>query len=387
MTRIGLYTIVTPNAHTGVGRQLFGLLEGLQQLDTPHEYILYHDRDHPLPPLPPQFRPFPLPVRSLSRRQNHFFQAFALPRLAARHSLDVLHILNTTPLLFPYYPTVVTLYDLTEFALPQRVYETGRHHYRRLSNWLAARRSQAIITTSASTRQDIGHYLGVAMAKVQVVYPGLDHARFRPLDLSARQREEIARTYNLPPRFLLSVGKIQPRKNLARVLQAFREVRRTDSDVHLVLVGSRGWMNEAVDALMAEPDIAAAVHFTGFVPDEVLPALYNLAEIILFPSLYEGFGFPVLEGMACGVPVITSRTSSLGEIAGDAALCVDPLSVEEIAAAIQTLLHDPTLAYSLRQKGLAHAQPFTWHRCARETITCYERVSHAAAPDYPPHVS
>jgi glycosyltransferase involved in cell wall biosynthesis len=369
--RTGIYTPVAPSPHTGVGRQLYGLIAGLADIDSHNEYVLYTALDAPISMQAANFQNRPVPVRVSGRAKNHLFQLLQLPRLAADHNLDVLHIPNSMPLLFPYRPTIVTIYDLTEFALPQRVYEKGRHSYRRLANRLAARRADLIITTSANTRQDIVRYLGVDEAKVRVIYPGIDHEQFRPQPISPPQRAHLAQKYQLPERFLLYVGKIQPRKNLPRLLRAFHQVRKTLPDLHLVLAGTGGWMSETLKTTILELELDPFVHFTGFVADEDLPALYNLAEIMVFPSLYEGFGFPVVEAMACGTPVITSTTSSLGEIADTAALCVDPTSIEELTAALQTLLNDRQSHNAFRQKGLIRAQAFTWIQCAEKTLACY----------------
>lgn len=370
MTRIGIYTLITPSPHTGVGRQLYGLLAGLQEIDQNNTYLLYANNHLPLPIQAANFRPYPLPVHPQARLRNHLFTVFGLPLLAARHGLGVLHIPNTMPLLFRSRPVVTTIFDLTEFALPQRVYEKGRHRYRRLANWLAARRASAVITTSANTKSDLVRYLGVDPAKVHVIYPGIDHDHFRPLTISPARRAHLARVYGLPDRYLLYAGKIQPRKNLVRLLQAFHQLRPAHPDLHLVLAGARGWMDQEVGRTVEELHLADVVHFTGPLTGD-LPALYNLAEMLVFPSLYEGFGFPLVEAMACGLPVVTAATSSLGEVAGDAALCVDPTSVEQIALAVDTLLRDTDRRETLRQKGLAHAQRFSWPQCAAETLACY----------------
>lgn len=371
MTRIGIYTLITPGPHTGVGRQLYGLLAGLQEIDQNNEYLLYANNHLPLPIQAANFLPYPLPVHPQARLQNHLFTAFGLPLLVARHGLDVLHIPNTMPLLFSPQPTITTIYDLTEFALPQRVYEKGRHRYRRLANRLAVRRASAVITTSANTKSDLVRYLGVDPAKVHVIYPGIDHDHFRPLTINPAQRAHLARAYCLPNRYLLYVGKIQPRKNLVRLLQAFHRLRRAHPDLRLVLAGARGWMGQEIGKTIEALNLADVVHFTGSVSDEELPMLYNLAEMLVFPSLYEGFGFPLVEAMACGLPAVTAATSSLGEVAGDVALCVDPTSVGEIAAAVDTLLRDTDRREMLRQKGLARAQRFSWSQCAAETLACY----------------
>lgn len=373
--RIGLYGIVTPGPHTGVGRQLYGLLDGLQQIDPHNDYLVYDSRPPVLPVHASNFQRRPLPVSAKSRLKNHLASALLLPVLAERHGLDLLHVPNTMPLLPSPRPLAVTLYDLTEFALEQRVYTAGRHRYRRLANRLAARSASVIITTSANTKQDLVRYVGADPQKIQVIYPGIDHQHFRPQTLSAERRAHLSHTYNLPQRFLLYTGKIQPRKNLVRLLQAFHQVRPAHPDVHLVLTGGQGWMNQEVNEVIERLELAPAVHFTGYVADEDLPALYSLAEMLVFPSLYEGFGFPVVEAMACGTPVLTASTSSLGEIAADAALCVDPTSVAAIAEALDSGLRDEALRATLRQKGLARAQHFTWTRCAAETLACYRAVA------------
>jgi glycosyltransferase involved in cell wall biosynthesis len=368
--RVGIYTLVTPGPYTGVGRQLYGLLAGLQEIDQDNEYLLYANARLPLPVRAANFRPTFLPVHAQARLRNHLFTAFALPLLAARHGLDVLHIPNTMPLLYSLKPTIATIFDLTEFALPQRVYKKGQHHYRRLANRLAARRADAVITTSANTKSDLVRYLGVDPARVHVIYPGIDHDHFRPQAIGPAQRERLARAYGLPDRYLLYAGKIQPRKNLVRVLQAFHRLRPAHPDLRLVLAGARGWMDEEVDRTLEALNLAGTVHFTGPVNGD-MPALYNLAEALVFPSLYEGFGFPLVEAMACGLPVVTATTSSLGEVAGDAALCVDPTSVEEIAAAVDTLLRNTDQRDRLRQQGLSRAGQFSWPQCAAETMACY----------------
>ena len=379
MTRIAIYSVVAPGTQTGVGRQLHGLLAGLQQIDRDNDYTVYGDPRQPIPLAAPNFRPYPVRASVDSRLRNHLFTAFALPLLAARQGMQVVHIPNTMPLVIRRRPAIVTIFDLTEYALPERVYGRRRHAYRRLANRLAARRANTIITTSANTRADLLRYLDVPSAKIRVIYPGLDHDRFRPLALSPGRRARLNQTYGLTDRFLLYVGKIQPRKNLGRLLQAFGQLRRTYGDLHLVLAGRRGWMHTDIDRAVERLDLAGAVHFTGFVADADLPALYNLAEMLVFPSLYEGFGFPVLEAMACGTPVVTSATSSLGEVAGDAAHCVNPSEAGEIAAAIETVLRDRDGREALVQKGFGRAREFTWQRCATETLACYQAAASVAS--------
>jgi glycosyltransferase involved in cell wall biosynthesis len=373
--RIGLSMLVTPGAQTGVGRQVYGLLAGLQGIDQANEYRLYSHRQQPLALTSSHFRRYDLPIRPQSRAKNHLFHGLVLPLLAARHDLGVVHIPNTMPIVFERRPTIVTLYDVAEFALAERVYERGRHGYRRLVARLAARQATAVITTSQNTKSDLVRYLGVDGDKVHVIYPGIDHEQFRPLKLTAEAQRVLRGRYQLPERFLLYVGKVQPRKNVPRLLEALGQVRRVYGDVHLVLAGTGGWMNQAIGGQVERLGLEGVVHFPGFVADADLPALYGLAEMLVFPSLYEGFGFPVVEAMACGTPVVTSAGSSLAEVADGAAICVDPANVEAIAAAIRQCLGDSNVRASLRQAGLARVQGFSWARCAAETLACYRAVA------------
>jgi glycosyltransferase involved in cell wall biosynthesis len=168
---------------------------------------------------------------------------------------------------------------------------------------------------------------------------------------------------------------VEPRKNLLRLLEAYQEVRKWSQSWRLVIVGARNyWKSSPVAQKVKDLGLEGQVKFTGYIPDEDLPALYNGADLFCFPSLYEGFGLPVLEAMACGTPVVTANSSSLPEVAGEAALLVDPYIVTELAAAMRRVLEDPALAEDLRQKGLERVKQFTWEKTARETIAVYEKV-------------
>jgi glycosyltransferase involved in cell wall biosynthesis len=176
--------------------------------------------------------------------------------------------------------------------------------------------------------------------------------------------------------YLLAVGTLEPRKNLLTLLHAYAAL--PPSVPPLVLTGSPGWGNQTLATTLATLNLGERVRFTGYVADEVLPALYSAAELFLYPSLYEGFGLPVLEAMACGAPVITSSTSSLPEVAGAAAVLIDPQRADHLAEAIQTLLETPDQRARLREAGLARAQTFSWDRCAQDTVNVYRQVLGAA---------
>jgi glycosyltransferase involved in cell wall biosynthesis len=175
--------------------------------------------------------------------------------------------------------------------------------------------------------------------------------------------------------YILYVGSIEPRKNLLRLVEAYAQLRRWSQHWNLVIVGSRNlWKSSPVAIKVASMGLQSNVRFTGFVPDEDLPALYNGADLFCYLSLYEGFGLPVLEAMACGTPVITSNTSSLPEVAREAALLVNPYQVEDIVVAMRAVLSNHNLAQDLRERGLRRAAQFSWDRTARETIAVYQCI-------------
>jgi glycosyltransferase involved in cell wall biosynthesis len=203
--------------------------------------------------------------------------------------------------------------------------------------------------------------------------------RFRPIKGVDLIGAALAR-YQIVQPYLLYIGGINARKNIARLLQGFAQVHTRHPQLRLVIGGKRQWQTSEIDAVFRQLDLGEAVHWTGYVRDEDLPALYSGAAAFLFPSLYEGFGLPVLEAMACGTPVITSNVSSLPEVAGDDAILVDPYDVGAIAAAIDRVFEQPDLAARLREQGLMRARQFTWERAGRQTVAVYESVLSASRP-------
>jgi glycosyltransferase involved in cell wall biosynthesis len=267
-------------------------------------------------------------------------------------------------------PTVLTVHDLIFRHLPQ--------HHKRLNRWylnltmpLFCRRATHLIAISEQTRQDVVTAYGVPAEKITVIYEAAD-PRFR---VQSAQAVASARSrYLLPERYLLFVGTVEPRKNLIRLLAAFERLRAQGLTDALVIVGRRGWLTDDFDAALERSPAKPAVLFPGFVPDDDLPAIYAGAQALVMPSLYEGFGLPVLEAMACATPVACSHTSSLPEIAGDAALFFDPAEVDGIADAIRRILRDPDLQAQLRDAGLRQAGQFSWNRAAKETSALYQRL-------------
>ena len=268
--------------------------------------------------------------------------------------------------LFGPFKTVITVHDMAHEYFPDAI-EGKTLNYLRSELPAVAQKAHCIIAVSNATRNDIIKFLHVPAEKVRVVYLGVDEA-FHPISNHSLLKT-TRRRYNLPESFILCVGTIQPRKNLMGLLQAYARLCQDENFHHdIVLAGGVGWNNVGLKEHIDSLGISSRVHFTGYLPDADLPLIYNLCDIFVFPSIYEGFGLPVLEAMASGVPVMTSKTSSLPEVAGDAALLVDPASIEEMAAGMMRLLTDQDLRTRCRERGIARAKLFTWERCTRETM-------------------
>jgi glycosyltransferase involved in cell wall biosynthesis len=284
------------------------------------------------------------------------------------HSSDVLHCA------LPGARNVTTIYDLTTLLFPEYHTNLVRETQAKKFHFIQTQ-ADAVIVISESAKQDVVEHLGLAPSQVHVVYGGVDSS-YRPLPHTV-VAETSSSVGLVPQEYILSVGTIEPRKNLVRLIQAYHQVRRKFPHLtpKLVHAGMKGWMYQDVLTQVHTLDLEDDVIFLGRVESELLPVLYNGARLFVYPSIYEGFGLPVLEAMACGAPVITSNTSSLPEVAGDAAILVDPYDVTQIAAAMEQMLTDKNQRDTLGQRGLARSAQFTWEATARKTLKVYEDIS------------
>jgi glycosyltransferase involved in cell wall biosynthesis len=264
-------------------------------------------------------------------------------------------------------PAVITVHDLIFRHLPE--------HHKPLNRWylnlalpLYCRRATHVIAISECTRQDLVAAYGLPSEQITVIHEAAD-PRFRPQPPD--RVAAVRRRYGLPERYLLFVGTIEPRKNLTRLLHAFETLHDEGMTRALVIVGKRGWLYGDFFAELERSPVRDAVLLPGFVPDEDLPAVYTGAQALVFPSLYEGFGLPALEGMACGTPVACSGTSSLPEVGGEAALYFDPTSEDDVVYTVRRLLSDPDLQDEQIRRGLERAAQFSWDRVAAETEAVY----------------
>jgi glycosyltransferase involved in cell wall biosynthesis len=265
---------------------------------------------------------------------------------------------------------VLTIHDMIFSLFPE--------HQKRLNYWylsmampIFCRRADAIITVSEFSKQDIVQYYGLDPDKVTVIYEAAG-PEFAPVAPSVV--EDVRDRYSLPESFLIHVGTIEPRKNLTRLVQALQQLRDSGLKVPLVVVGGKGWLYHDFFRRLEELEVRDAVYFPGYVADSDLPALYSAARAAVMPSLYEGFGLPILEAMSCGTPAICSSTSSLPEIGGEAARYFDPHDVEAIAETVHNIWTRSDLRAEMRNQGQAQASKFSWDRAARETISVYEEA-------------
>jgi glycosyltransferase involved in cell wall biosynthesis len=294
------------------------------------------------------------------------------PRTLRRIHADVVHFTNgMVPLASPV-PTVVTIHDMSLTLFP-RFHPVRRVVLNRPFVNVASRRADAIITVSEAARRDIVRLYGIEPTRVHVVHEAAAPS-FRLIQDPPELRR-VRERYRLADRFILYVGTIEPRKNLPTLLDAFAR-RRIAGDLphQLVCAGPYGWLSDDVEQQIDRLRIRDAVRFTGYVPFDDLPAIYNLAEIFVFPSVYEGFGLPVIEAMACGAPVLTGHVEALTEVAGDAAERVDARDVDALGDAIVALAGSRERREELTRLGLQRAATFSWARAAAETLNVYRSV-------------
>jgi glycosyltransferase involved in cell wall biosynthesis len=369
--RVGLDArALTASLASGVEYYVVNLVRALSRLPSAPEIIAYVDRPIPDPELARLSAVEPL--RTVVIDAPRGWLRLALPWRLWRDRVDLVHLPSTIlPPLLPC-PAVVTVHDLAWARHPETYQPDDLRMQTRVVP-RSVRRAAHVLAVSETTATDVEQMMGVPRQRITAI----------PLAASPSFSAEGPRLSadafpgadRLSSGYLLCVCRLQPRKNLMRLLEAYREARQEVSLPPLVLAGGATSHGEELAQKARELGLAGEVVFPGYVPDGLLPLLYRSATVFVYPSLYEGFGLPVLEAMASGVPVITSTTSALAEVAGDAALLADPLSVEQLAGALGRLLTDSDLRKRLSAGGLARSREFTWQRTAEETVAVYRHVA------------
>jgi glycosyltransferase involved in cell wall biosynthesis len=405
--RIGLDVTAALRQGAGIGRFTREIIRAVFALDAAqsHQYVLFAATgglsravwqprlDYITQPLraSPTLCLLPLSDDWLHRLWHRARLPIPIELLIGR--VDVFHAPDfVLPPTLPGTPTLLTVHDLTFRRDPDSAFPKLRRYLDRVVP-RSVQRATHVLADSAATKNDLIELFGTSPQKVTVILGGVE-SRFAPVtdpDLLAAVRRKYA--LGAGP-FILSIGTLQPRKNYARLIQAFADLRLPIADcrlpdhrspitnhqspitaLQLVIVGGKGWLYTDIFAQVKRLGLENAALFPGFVDDADLPALYSAAAVFAYPSLYEGFGLPVLEAMACGAPVVTSNVSSLPEVAGDAALMVTPTDVTALGAALHRVLTDAALRQQMTARGLAQASKFTWENAARQLLAVYERVA------------
>ncbi|MCM8761941.1 MAG: glycosyltransferase family 4 protein [Candidatus Omnitrophica bacterium] len=361
---------------TGIGWYKYYLISNLAKIDKENQYLIYNILYRGFKEEIDKIK-FYLPERDNFRKKIYRFNSYYgrkyLPIELFTGKIDILHNLdhsNVSSLTLTA-KRVVTIHDIipllsdiyANLLIPEE-YKKGRKFLMD-----ALFKSDRIITVSYASKNDMIKYLSIDPSSVSVIYLGKDEI-FYPRE----KRNDMLDKYKISKKFILSSPVVPSRKNFARILLSFEKIRK-NNDCQIVSFGKIKKYGEWFKIFERLPsDIKEDIIFTGYVPVEDLPYLYSAAEFFIYPSLYEGFGLPVLEAMACGCPVITSNTSSLTEVAGDAGILINPYNVDEMAENMERLLSDEKLRERLKVKGLERAKQFTWERTAKETIKVYEEV-------------
>jgi glycosyltransferase involved in cell wall biosynthesis len=368
--RVGLDAYL---AHAGPGYRAAGvsiyasrLLQHLPAVAPEHRYTAFVGRDAP------EVLGMDVavsPVNTMRPPIRIVWEQTGLPIQASRARLDLLHcMVNVAPLVRAV-PAIVTVHDLSFLRYPE-TFPRAKALYLRLATRYSARAARHVIAVSDSTRRDLIELTSVRPERISVVHLGVDE-RFHRLPDEERQTFAAAVFAGRP--FILYVGTLQPRKRVDLLIRAFDRLRKERDIPHaLALVGARGWMFDELFRLVVDLGLANDVHFVDYVTPQQLPLWYNAADVFAYPSVYEGFGLPVLEAMACGTPVVTSASSSLIEVVGDAGVMVEPESDEALALGVCKVIEDRALHMDLQQRGLRRAAARSWETVARDTARVYD---------------
>jgi alpha-1,3-rhamnosyl/mannosyltransferase len=357
----------------GIGRYMKCLAEAVTAQAPEHEYLLILPADGESLVEAPNAEKISPTLKYYSLREQ-----IELPRILRYHKVDLLHSPHfLLPLVRPC-PVIATIHDVIYLACPQDLPSPiGRLYYRGMMK-ACSRLATRIITDSEYSKADIIRHLHADPGKVEVIYPGVDPS-IRQVTHKA-ELKAVRIKYGIDREYVLCVGIYKPRKNHAGLLRAFQQFLAKGNQAQLVIAGPMNEGEAELRRLAAELDIARHVVFTGFVNEADLPALYSAARVFVCPSLYEGFGFPVLEAMACGVPVACSSATSLPEVAGDAAAYFGPRDKEEFVSVLQSVFIDPELRVALIEKGRKNLQRFSWQTTAAQTLAVYHDALQIPAP-------
>ncbi|MGR3292445.1 MAG: glycosyltransferase [Candidatus Scalindua sp.] len=370
--RVGINASKAFDVHTGVGRYTSNLCRSILKIGSKNDYYFY------APGRMGNTMMTDIGGTHLEKAgafiQNNtlriLWEQIVLPIYSRKNRLDLFHYTDHALSLFQRTrPTIITVHDIAYVRFPDLLNKSRQIYKKRILKF-SIEKADIIVACSFSTKRDIIEYYGIKKEKIKVVHLGVE-SRFCPIS----NVEEYRVKNKLPSKIILNVGTLEPRKNVVSLIKAFKKLREKGfEDYKLVIAGDKGWLYKQIFEEVEDSDLKKEILFLGVVSDGDLPMLYNCADIFVYPSLYEGFGLPPLEAMACGIPVITSNTSSLPEVIGDAGIMVDPTDVTSLCENMYNLLKDRGLWYHMSSKGLERSKLFSWDNTAKQILKIYDEV-------------
>jgi glycosyltransferase involved in cell wall biosynthesis len=372
--KIGIDISLTIGEKAGVGYYSANLVEALAKIDKKNQYVLYpffYYIYHPDFKKAVKIRQknFHLHYENVPKWMVDLLWNSRIPKKWILGGVDILHSTTFCAPQDHYGKLIVTIYDLSFLTLPECHNEANRQHC--LKGTIdAIAYADAIIMISHHAKSELLKYFEVDEEKVKVVHLA---ARDDFIPVNKVEQEKVLAKYQIPRDFIFTVGTFEPRKNIKTLVEMYLELPEKVKNSHpLVIAGGKGWLHSDLDKLISQnPEL---VRYIGYIPDKDLPALYSAASVFVYPSLYEGFGLPILEAMACGAPVITSSTSSMPEVSGDAAILFDPADPPQLKSALVTMIENEDLRAQLRKKGFENVRRFSWEKAARETLKIYQEI-------------
>jgi glycosyltransferase involved in cell wall biosynthesis len=368
--RIAINALAMKRQLHGVGSYVKNLVSALSRIDQENEYLVFASKEN-VCHLSGLGKNFHIELAPTNRILRLPWEQSILPIRLKKHGVDVYHGPTSVAPFVKTCPQVVSIHDMTFHLVP------GRHSLHKLVYFRTMipamiRQSDMLIAISECTKRDLLRFVTTDEGKIKVVHHGVE-TRFQPVREKS-QLDRVREKYGLGRKFILYVGLIEPRKNLENLVDAYA-ASNLCGELDLVLAGNLGWDYARLMEKIQAPRLGGRIHLPGYIADSDLPALYSLAEIFVYPSVYEGFGLPVLEAMACGAPVVTSAVSSLPEVVGDAAILVSPQNSDDLAEALRAVWGNESLRRSLSERARLRSQLFTWEQTAANTLDVYRKTA------------
>ncbi|MBN1384727.1 MAG: glycosyltransferase family 4 protein [Elusimicrobia bacterium] len=372
--RIGINARYLQKETSGIINYLLNLILNLKKIDKESKYTLFFGNDKPIPAevLGDNFRSDIPRMPTNSQIMRVLWEHLYLPLTIKKLKIDIFHEPSFIAPVFKKCPTVITIYDLAFLYYPECFTRRNVMYFKAMLTG-SINKADAIIAISENTKRDIINHFKVHPDKIKVIYGGVDS--FFRIVSDAEKISHIKKKFNINRSYILNVSLISPRKNLISLLKSFKRLKEDKNiDCQLVIAGEKGWRYKDIFKTVSSLNLDDSTVFTGCVSNEELLHLYNNAMLFAYPSLYEGFGLPVLEAMACGCPVVASNTSSIPEVCADAAMLVDPENIDDLTGAIYKMITEDSVKQVYKKKGLERIKCFLWKETAQETLYVYKKI-------------